>query len=280
MLYFFKGKYRLMEKLIITVAPTGNVPDRKTSPALPVTPDEIAEDIYRCYRAGAAIAHIHARDENGKPTADPQVFKVIMEKVKQKCDIIIQFSTGARGGGGAEERGACIALKPEMASLATGSSNFARSVNYNPPDLIKDLIRRMLRYGVKPEIEAFDLSALEYASYLMKKGLLKAPLHVNLVLNVPGSLQGTPRNLFFLMESIPAGCTWSVTSIGKSHRQLSALALVLGGHVRTGIEDGHDLEAGKPATNAELVQRIAVLARAYERDLADPAEARSILGLS
>ncbi len=268
-----------MEKLIITVAPTGNVPTRETDPFLPVTPDEIAEDVYRCYQAGAAVVHIHARDRNGKPTADPQVFKTIMDKVRQKCDIIIQLSTGARAGKTADERGACIDLKPEMVSLSTGSSNFARSVNYNPPDLIKDLAKRMVANGVKPEIEIFDLSNLEYALHLTEKGLLKEPLHINLVLDVPGSLRGTARNLFFLVESLPKGCTWSVTSIGKSHRQLSALALVLGGHVRTGIEDGPVIEDGKSVSNVELVQRIATLASAYGRSLATPAEARSMLGL-
>ena len=268
-----------MEKLIITVAPTGNVPTRVTSPFLPLTPDEIANDIYRCYQAGAAIAHIHARDRDGKPTADPQIFKSIMEKVKKRCDIIIQLSTGARAGRDAAERGACIDLKPDMASLTTGSSNFARSVNYNPPELIKELARRMLENRVKPEIEVFDLSALEYALYLSEKGLLKPPLHINLVLGVPGSLQGTPCNLFFLVDNLPEGCTWSVTSIGKSHRQLSALALVLGGHVRTGIEDGPVMGEDKPLSNIELVQRIADLAFSYGRELASPAEARSILSL-
>jgi len=268
-----------MEKLIITVAPTGNVPTRETEPDLPLTPDEIAEDIYHCYQAGAAIAHIHARDQHGKPTADPQMFKAIIEKVRQKCDIIIQLSTGARGGRNAAERGACIDLKPEMASLATGSSNFASSVNYNPPGLIKDLARRMIENKVKPEIEVFDLSALEYSLYLSEKGFLKPPLHINLVLGVPGSMQGTPRNLFFLLENLPEGSTWSVTAIGRSHRQLSALALILGGHVRTGIEDGPDFGTGRPLSNADLVQRIASLAAVYGRSLAAPAEARSILSL-
>ena len=268
-----------MEKLIITVAPTGNMPTRETSPLLPLTPDEIAEDVYCCYKAGASIAHIHARDRYGKPTADLQVFKAIVEKIRQKCDIIIQLSTGARGGKGADERGACIDLKPEMASLATGSSNFANSVNCNPLSLINNLAARMLDNGVKPEIEIFDLSALEYALYLVGKELLKPPLHINLVLGVPGSLQGIPRNLFFLVENLPEDCTWSVTGIGKSHRQLSALALVLGGHVRTGLEDGPVFGEDKPLPNVQLVQRVADLAVAYGRSLAVPAEARSILNL-
>ncbi len=268
-----------MDKLIITAAPTGNVPTRSINPFLPVTPDEIAADVSLCRQAGAAVAHIHARDEKGKPTTDLNVFKAIMEKVREQCDIIVQFSTGARGGSGAAERGACIALKPEMASLSTGSSNFAASVNYNPPGLIKELAGRMAEHGVKPEIEVFDISALEYAEHLVEKGLLEKPLHINLVLGVPGSMQGNPRNLFYMVESLPAGCTWSVAAIGKSHKQLSALALVLGGHVRTGIEDVPELEPGNPLSNAALVERIASLAGIYGREIASPEEARVILGL-
>jgi 3-keto-5-aminohexanoate cleavage enzyme len=268
-----------MDKVIITVAPTGNVPTRETCPNLPVTPAEIAEDVYRCYLAGASVAHIHARDEEGKPTADPGTFKPIIDKIREKCDVIIQLSTGARAGKNAAERGACILLEPEMASLSTGSSNFSRSVNYNPPGLIKELAERMAELSVKPEIEVFDISALEYALYLAEQGLLKQPLHINLVFGVPGSMSGLPRNLFFLVESLPANCTWSVTSIGKSHRQLSALALVLGGHVRTGLEDLLELEEGCPVSNLQLVERAAALARAYGREPATATEARLMLGL-
>ena len=269
-----------MEKLIITVAPTGNVPTRQDNPCLPITPDEIAEDIYRCYQAGAAVAHLHARNEAGEPTADADVFAEIAERVRQKCDMIIQFSTGARAGKTAAERGACIALKPEMASLTTGSSNFVNSVNINSPELIIELAQKMDQSGVKPEIEVFDLSALEYAKYLVKKEILKPPLHINLVHGVPGSMSGSARNLFFLVESLPENCTWCVTAIGKAHRQLSALGLALGGHVRTGLEDLNELEAGKPVSNLQLVQRVAALAKAFGREMATPAEARKILGLS
>jgi 3-keto-5-aminohexanoate cleavage enzyme len=269
-----------MEKLIITVAPTGNVPTRQTNPHLPLTPDEIAADVFRCYQAGAAVVHLHARNEAGQPTADPEVFRQIVEKVRQKCDIIIQLSTGARAGKNAEERGACIELAPEMASLTTGSTNFSNSVNFNPPDMIMDLVRMMNQHGVKPEIEVFDLSALEYAGYLVKKKILKEPLHINLVLGVPGSMGGSARNLFFLVESLPENCTWCITAIGKAHRQLSALGLVLGGHVRTGLEDLNELEAGEPVSNLQLVERVAALAKAYGRETANPSEARKIIGLS
>jgi 3-keto-5-aminohexanoate cleavage enzyme len=268
-----------MDKVIITVAPTGNVPTRETCPSLPVTPAEIAEDVFRCYNAGASVAHIHARDKGGNPTADPSAFKPIIDKIREKCDIIIQLSTGARAGKNAAERGACILLKPEMASLSTGSSNFPRSVNYNPPGLIKELSGIMSEQGVKPEIEVFDISALETAVYLAEHGFIKEPMHINLVLGVPGSMSGIPRNLFFLLESLPDGCTWSITSVGKSHRQLSALGLVLGGHVRTGLEDLLELEEGHPVSNIGLVERVATLGRAYGREPATAAEARLMLGL-
>jgi 3-keto-5-aminohexanoate cleavage enzyme len=269
-----------MNKLIITVAPTGNVPTRGTCPDLPVSPAEIAEDVYRCYNAGASVAHIHARDKDGKPTADSSAFKPIIDKIREKCNIIIQLSTGARAGKSAAERGACIELKPEMASLSTGSSNFSRTVNYNPPELIKELAGRMFELGVKPEIEVFDISALEHAAYLADKGFINKPMHINLVFGVPGSMGGIPRNLFFLIESLPAGCTWSVTSVGKSHRQLSALAIILGGHVRTGLEDLLELEEGCPVSNLQLVERVATLARTYGREPATAAEARLMLDLT
>ena len=269
-----------MEKLIITVAPTGNVPTIDKTPHVPLSPAEIAEDIFLCWQAGAAIAHIHARDEDGKPTADPEVFSEVAKRVKEKCDIIIQFSTGARAGKNAAERGVCIDKKPEMASLTTGSSNFADSVNYNPPELIKELALRMKKQGVKPEIEVFDLSALEYAKDLTGKGILETPLHINLVLGVPGSLAGTPRNLFFLLENLPDASTWSVTSIGRTHAQLSALAIVLGGHVRTGLEDVIELEKGQPISNLQLVSRLVNIAMAYGREIATPNEARKLIGLS
>ena len=267
-----------MEKMIITVAPTGNVPTKQNNPQVPITPDEIAEDIYQCYLAGASVAHIHARDGYGKPTTEPAVFKDIADRVKSKCNIIIQMSTGARGGT-PQERGACLELKPEMASLATCSSNFSSSVNYNPPDLIKSLAQKMLENSIKPEVEVFDTAALYFAEYLASEGLLKKPLHYNLVMNVPGSIKGSPKNLFFLLESLPDYCTWTVSGIGKSHQQITGLAIVLGGNVRVGIEDVIELEKGFPVSNILLVKRVVDLAKAYGRKIADANEARAILGL-
>ncbi len=268
-----------MDKLIITVAPTGNVPTKEHNPNVPITPDEIAECVHRCYQKGAAVAHIHARDVEGKPTADPKVFKEIIEKIKAKCNIIIQISTGARAGKTAEERGAALDLKPEMASLATGSSNFPTGMNANSPQLIEYLAKKMLDNNIKPEIEVFDCAMISNAEYFARKGLIKTPMHFNLVMNVPGSIKGTPKNLLHLVESLPRGSTWTVCGIGNKNLQMTSMGLVLGGHVRVGLEDVLEYEKGVPASNEMLVERIVRLAKEFNRKIATPDEAREILGL-
>ena len=268
-----------MNKVIITVAPTGNVPTKQLNPNTPITPDEIAEDIYQCYQEGAAIAHIHARDENGEPTGNIEIFREIMQRVKQKCDIIIQLSTGARGGKTYEERGACLDLKPEMASLATGSSNFTTQVNSNPSDFIQYLAKKMLANNIKPEIEAFDVAMISNAEFLMEKGLLKKPVQFNLVMGVPGSITATPKNLFHMIELLPKETTWSVLGVGKDHLQIIGLGIVLGGNIRVGLEDVLEMSEGTPASNVELVKRAVNLAKAYGRIPATPNDARKMLGI-
>jgi len=268
-----------MDKIIITIAPTGNVPTKKINPYVPITTDEIAEDIYRCYQEGASLAHIHVRDKNAEPTADATVFKEVIDKVKTKCNVIIQLSTGARGGKTYEERAAPIALKPEMASYATGSSNFSTRVNDNSPDFIEFLAKKMLEYNVKPEIEAFDVAMISNAEFLASKGLIKTPMQFNLVMNVPGSIKGTPKNLFHMIEILPKGSTWSVMGVGTVHLQMITLGIVLGGNIRVGLEDVLELSKGVPISNVELVKRAVSIARAYGREPALPDEARQILGL-
>ena len=268
-----------MDKLIITVAPTGNIPMKKDNPNVPITPDEIAEDVYRCYQEGAAIAHLHARDKNGQPTADPKVFEEVLEKVKTKCDIITQISTGARGGKTMEQRGAPLALKPDMASLATGSSNFSSGVNANPPELIEYLCQKMLDYDIKPEIEIFDVAMISNAEFFAKAGLIKTPMHFNLVMNVPGSIKGTPRNLLHMVETLPTDATFSITGVGSSHIRMITLGMALGGHVRVGLEDVLEYSPGVYATNADLVKRAVRISREFSREIATPAEARRLLVL-
>ncbi|KXG76253.1 BKACE family enzyme [Thermotalea metallivorans] len=270
-----------MEKLIITIAPTGNVPTKEMNPAVPVTVEEIVADIKACHALGASIAHIHVRDREGRPTSDRNLFQQVLNRLdEEKIDIIKQVSTGARGGENTIGwRGQMLDLNAHMASLSTGSSNFPNSVNANGPDLIEALAAKMYANGIKPEIEAFDVAMISNAKRLLKRGILKGPLHFNLVMNVPGSIEGTPKNLLFMVESLPEGSTWTVSGIGKSQVTMAAMAILLGGHVRTGLEDVLEYEKGVPATNPMLVERVVRIAKELGRKIARPEEAKEILGL-
>ncbi len=269
------------EKLIITVALTGNVPTKEMNPYTPVTVDEIVEDIIKCREVGASVAHIHVRDENGEPTCDRKLYKEVLDKLKERnCDIITQLSTGARGGGNTVEwRGQMLDLNTEMASLSTGSSNFPSQVNANSFELIRELASKMYANNIKPEIEAFDLGMIDNASYLLKEGVIKAPLQFNLVMNVRGSAKGTPRNLLHMVESLPEGSTFTVSGIGASQIPMLTMAILLGGHTRTGLEDTILYGKGVLATNQMLVERIIRIAKELGREIATPDEARKILGI-
>lgn len=271
-----------MEKLIITIAPTGNVPTKELNPHSPLTIDEIVEDIRKCHALGASIAHIHVRDENLMPTSDRELFKEVVDRLNQeKIWVIKQLSTGARGGANTIDwRGQMLDLNVEMASLATGSSNFANSVNANSPELIKALAEKMYDNNIKPEIEAFDVAMIHNAVKFAKKGILKGPLHFNLVMNVPGSIPGTPKNLMFMVDSLPPGSTWTVCGIGHSQVPIITMAILLGGHVRTGVEDVLRMPDGSHATNELLVKRVVRIAKEMGREIATVDEARRILSLA
>ena len=270
-----------MEKLIITLAPTGNVPTKAMTQYVPLTPAEISSDIISCYEKGASVAHIHARDEQSLPTTDIKYFAETVRLLNEAgCPIIKQISTGARGGKSDEARCEALKLNPESASLATGSSNFPSSVNANDPKLVEYMAGFMLKNDIKPEIEVFDSAMISNALDLQKKGLLKSPLLFNLVLGVKGSLAATARNLFFLVESLPPDAAWSVSVIGAQHVNLSTIAMALGGHVRVGIEDNVYYAKGVLATNAALVDRIAAIAKAVGRELATPEDVKRIWGVT
>lgn len=270
-----------MNKLIITVAPTGNVPTKDKVPALPVTPQEIADAAVRCREAGASLIHIHARDEQGRPTLDPAVFARIHALVSARTDLIVQISTGGRAGTDPEQRAAAVRLiRPEMASLTTGSMNFPDRVYANPFEVIDYLAEAMREAGTKPEMEIFEAGMIANALLLEKKGLAAAPLHFDFVLGIPGSMPATPKNLLFLSESIPPGSTWTVAGAGRWQLPVAALAIVFGGHVRVGLEDNLYYRKGELATNEQLVARVARLAAELGRPVATPDEARQILGLA
>jgi uncharacterized protein (DUF849 family) len=268
---------------IITVAITGSVPTKKDSPAVPISVAEQIESSHAAYEAGAALVHVHVRNDDGTTTSDPEKFARFLAGIRKHCpDMIVQFSTGGRSGTG-KERGGMLHLKPEMASLTTGSVNFAKIIYENHPTLIKDLAESMLAYDIKPEIEIFDLAMLYNAAKLAADGLLKPPVHVQFVLGIPGALPADRELLEFELEQLERvlpGATWTAAGIGRHQLTVNEWSLELGGHCRTGLEDNLRFDKERLATsNAELVKRVADLAAKFGRSVATPAEARRILNL-
>ncbi len=270
-----------MEKLIITAALTGAEVTREQQPALPITPDEIAQAAEDCAKAGASIVHLHARNADGSSTQDKETYRRIIAAVRERCDVIIQVSTGGAVGMTSSERLAPVTLAPEMATLSMGSVNFGADVFMNHPADMEVFAQAMQDYGVKPELEIFDTGMITTVSRWLKKGLLNGPLHVDFVLGIPGGMAGTPEALMYMKSQLPVGSTWSVAGIGAAELPLATLAILLGGHVRVGFEDNVYYRKGELASsNAQLVERIARISRELDRPLATPDEARAILGIS
>jgi len=269
-----------MEKLIITVAPTGAITSRKETPYIPLTPKEIAEEVYECWKVGAAIVHIHVRDKNGDRTMNVDIFRETVELIRQKCDIIINL-TASGGIDSEEERLGPIKLKPEMASYTAGSVNIGPDIHANPKHFLESLASQMLENGVKPEIEIFETGMINNALTVAKKGIIKAPFHFQFVLGVPGGMPATPKNLVHLCDSIPEGSTWSVAGIGRGNLAMTSMAIHMGGHVRVGMEDNVYLKRGVLAkSNADFVKRIKKMAEEFDRPVASANEAREILHLN
>ena len=268
---------------IITVAITGAVPKKEDNSAVPVTPVEQIESTHEAYEAGAALVHIHVRNADQSPGSDPEKFAEIQEGVVKHCPgMIVQFSTGGRGRE-AGERGAMLNLRPDMASLATGSVNFPTSIYENHPAFVEELASIMLKYEIKPEIEIFDVAMLYNAASLVRKQLLATPAHVQFVLGIPNALPARRKLLEFLIselgEVLP-GATWTAAGIGRHQFEVNQWCLELGGHCRTGLEDNIKYDRERLAnSNAELVEKIVDVAERFDRRPATPQEAREILGL-
>lgn len=270
-----------MTPLIITAALTGAEVTRAQQPALPITPDEIAAEAERCAAAGASMVHVHARRADGSSTQDPAVYAEIIAKVRERCDVIVQLSTGGAVGMSAAERIAPVALRPEMATLTMGTVNFGDDVFLNAPADMRLFLETMQAHGVVPEFEIFDSGMLATLNRWIARGLVRpVPLHVDLVFGVPGAMAGTSRMLNTLLADLPAGATWSVTGIGATQLPMTTLAVVLGGHVRVGFEDNIHYRKGELASsNAQFVSRTARIAAELDRPLATPDQARAILGI-
>lgn len=269
-----------MEKLIITCAVVGAETTREQTPYLPITPDEIAVEVEKARLAGASIVHLHVRDKEGKPTQNKEIFQETIEKIKARTDIIIQVSTGGAVGMTVEERIQPVTLGPEMATLSTGTVNFANEVFMNTPSDIRSFALEMKKHGVRPEFEIFDTGMVTNALSLVKEELVEGHLHFDFVMGVPGAIPAAAKNLLHLIDQIPNDSTWSVAGIGRHQLPMAMLALPLGGHVRVGFEDNIFYRKGQLARgNDELVARVARLASELDRDVATPNEARRILGI-
>jgi len=266
---------------IITVATTGPIATKLNNPSLPTQPEEIAAAVVEAYRAGAAIAHIHLRDEQDQPTADPTIARRTIDLISERCPILIQLSTGVGLSVPFEEREALVELRPRMATLNPCSMSFGDGEFLNPPRGVRRLAARMQDLGVKPELEIYDTGHLEACLRLVDEGLLVEPLQFSIVLGVRGGMAATPQNLMMMVERLPAGAAWQVIAIGRTNLELTAIGLALGGNARAGMEDTLYLRKGELTPgNGPLVQRAVQMALALDRPVADVDQAAALLGLT
>ncbi len=268
---------------IICVAITGSVPQKSNNPAVPITVAEQIESTHAAYQAGASIAHCHVRNDDGTPTSDPDRFAALMAGIRAHCpDMIVQLSTGGRSGAGVE-RGGMLPLRPDMASLSVGSNNFPTRVYENQPDLVDWLASEMLKYGIKPEIEAFDLSHIFQAVKMQADGRLNGPLYVQFVMGVKNAMPVDKRVFDFYIATLnrlAPDSQWCGAGVGAGQIVVNEWAIAAGGHTRTGLEDNMRIDRNTLApSNAALVARAADLCTKYNRPVATPKQARAILGL-
>jgi uncharacterized protein (DUF849 family) len=272
--------------LIVNLAPTGMVPTKELTPHVPISSQEIADDVARCAALGASIIHLHARDEQGRPTTRAEYMAPLVEAVR--CvdpALVVCVTCSGRFANSLDDRAAVLDLsgsaKPDMASLTLGSNNFVQQASVNAPDTIRGLATRMRERGIKPELEVFEPGMLTFGHYLAEKGLLDGPWYVNVLLGNLGTSPATPGALAAFLALLPPGAVFAVAGIGRFQTPANLLGIASGGHVRVGIEDNvwWDRARTRLASNAELVERVRRAAELAERPLATPAETRALLGL-
>lgn len=273
----------MINPCIICVAITGSLPMKENNPAVPITIAEQIESTQEAFEAGAMIAHCHVRDDVGKPTSDPERFACLKVGLAKHCPgMIVQLSTGGRSGSG-QARGGMLPLRPDMASLSVGSNNFPTRVYENPPDLVDWLASEMLKYKVKPEIEAFDLSHIVQATRMAADGRLKSPLYVQFVMGVKNAMPADEKVFDFYIETLrrlAPDAKWCAAGIGAAQLTINEWAITKGGHTRTGMEDNVRLDKNSLApSNAALVKRAVEICHKHNRSVANWQQARAILGL-
>ncbi len=269
-----------MQPLIVTVAAVGAELTRDDQPNLPIEPGQVAEDAARCREAGASIYHLHVRDPDGAPTMSPERFAAVADAIAASCDVIVQFTTGGAIGDPAEARLAHLSLRPEMATLTTGSVNFGEDVFLNPLPLVRSIYERMLELSILPEFEIFEAGMIATAERLYASLGAIHHRHFDFVLGVPGAMPAWDDAAAYLAQHLPDDATWSATGIGRSYERVARAAIALGGHVRTGLEDVLYVDRGiRAASNEQLVEKIVVHARNAGREVATPAVVRELFGL-
>lgn len=263
-----------MRDFVLSLAPTGMLPDRSMTPHVPLTPAEVADDVVRCQEFGITNVHIHARDDQGRPSGDPALYRRYIEAIRSRiADMPICVSCSGRVDPAFESRSQVLhlsgELKPDMASLTLSSLNFARSASINSPDTIVQLAELMQEKSIIPELEIFDLGMLNYARYLIERGHIKPPFYFNIILGNIASAQADMLHLSTLIRDLPAGALWSVGGIGAVQLTANVLSLAQGGGVRTGLEDNiwFDQNRTYACTNQELVSRCHQIAAVLERPL-------------
>ena len=275
----------MTEPAIICVAITGSVPTKADNPAVPITVAEQVESTHAAFEAGAAIAHCHVRDDDGRPTSDPDRFARLKEGIERHCPgMIVQLSTGGRSGAG-RDRGGMLPLAPDMASLSVGSNNFPTRVYENDPALIAWLAAEMRTHGIKPEIEAFDLSHIFQARLMQARGELEGTPYVQFVMGVKNAMPADKRVFDFYVETVQRlfgpKAPWCAAGVGRHQAEVNAWSAAAGGHLRTGLEDNIRLDRDRLApSNAALVERAVRIVEEAGRPVATPAQARAILGLA
>ena len=285
-----KGKLKVtetMSKLIINFTPTGMIPTKEMTPHVPITPEEIADEVLRAAELGASIVHLHARDANEEPSTDKNIYADIIRRIREKNkEIIIGVTTSGRSVNTFEGRSEVLDLdgdlKPDMASLTLSSLNFNKTASMNSPEMIQKLAKKMLEKGIKPELEVFDIGMINYGKYLIKKGILQPPYYFNLLLGNIACAQADLINVGLMLRDLPEQSIWALAGIGDDQLKMNALALTWGGGIRTGLEDNIFYDnpfRSQLATNIQLIERIVKMAESFGREIATPREVRKMLGL-
>jgi uncharacterized protein (DUF849 family) len=273
--------------LIVNLAPTGLIPQRSMTMHVPLTPDEIIDDVLQCRKLGITSVHLHARDDKGENTYNKDVYAEIISGIRDEDkDLVICVSTSGRNFNEFEKRSDILDLegylKPDMASLTLSSLNFNKTTSINTPDMIQALAKKMLEKNIKPELEAFDVGMINYAKYLIKKGLLTKPYYFTLLLGNIACAQANLMHLGYMINELPDESFYSVAGIGNAQLPMNAVSIAYGGGVRIGLEDNiwFDDERTILATNYDFIQRIVSMAKARGRVVMDPRKLRNLLGLS